>query len=244
MRAYDRTVDFLNAVEGNDVKSVSALLENSDGIDFSVKNAFGLGVVHIAARKGYSCIMRLFLATTHFDFNEATVRRNAQSRSGWRPIHYTRDNETTKLLLGDIRGRVNVNAQTASGRTALYIAAYDNNPERLKLFLADGRIGVNVREHKTGYTSLHVAVYYGFLEVAKLLIADERTDTNAAKKDNGLTPLHIAVSKGHLEVAKLLIADQRTDINAVRKDNGLTPLHIAINKHRHEIVKLLSPMRV
>ena len=71
---------FLGAVENGDVKSVEAFLD-TDGVDFSAKNAYGMGATHIAADRGFEAIMRLFLATNHFDFNEATESDIVQSSS-------------------------------------------------------------------------------------------------------------------------------------------------------------------
>ena len=76
MSPYDRTSAFLEAVEGGDVESVAALL-NIGGVDYGVKNVYGMCVVHIVAQNGSADIMRLFLSSSNFDFNEIRARNEA-----------------------------------------------------------------------------------------------------------------------------------------------------------------------
>ena len=237
MSPYDRTSAFLEAVEGGDVESVAALL-NIGGVDYGVKNVHGMGVVHIVAQNGSADIMRLFLSSSNFDFNEIRARSEA-SKPGWTALHYARDVQTLRLLLGDVRGRVNVGVRDARGFTALAIAVRNKDIERVKLFLADGRIDVNIGAHDTGYNALHIAICGGYLEAVKLLIAYKRTDINAARTDSGWTALHHApASDGRTDILKVLIENAGVNVNA-RSKTGVTPLRIAACKGYAESVKIL-----
>ena len=90
----------------------------------------------------------------------------------------------------------------------VYIAAWKNQPELLRLLVARGA-DVN-QAKKNGKTPCYIACYNGHLEVVRLLV-ELGADVNQAD-DDGYTPCYIACRYGHLDVVHLLL------------DNGANPM--------------------
>ncbi len=135
-----------------------------------------------------------------------------------------------------LRGGAIDDALNAEGRTALYIAARDNDIAKVNELIAAGA-DVNKAKTSDGVSPLYIACHNGHIQVVKLLVSDSRTDVNATKKDSS-TPLYIACQNGYTEIVKLLVSDSRTDVNASMTDSS-TPLYVASQKGYTEIVKLL-----
>ncbi len=128
-------------------------------------------------------------------------------------------------------------ALNADGRTALLIAARDNNLAKVKELLAAGA-DVNKSKTNDGITPLYAASQNGHTEVVKTLLSNSRTDVNKENTKYGTTPLYIASQYGHAEIVKLLLSDSRIDVNKATHD-GCTALFVASQDGHAKIVKLL-----
>lgn len=131
----------------------------------------------------------------------------------------------------------NVNA-SAAGRTPVYIATKEKQPELVKLLAAHGAdlnmvcitsLGIN--------TPLHAACQIGNMELLRALM-DSRIELNTAKPADGITPLHQAARDGQLEVVKALAfhgadLDRRTSV-------GMTAVHFAASLGHVEMVRFLA----
>ena len=118
-------------------------------------------------------------------------------------------------------------------RTALHVAALNNNTEFAKLLLERGA-EIDVRD-ESNKTPLHAAAFNNSTEAAKLLL--ERGAKIEAKDVSNNTPLHHAAFKNSTEAVKLLL-ERGAEIDARDVSNN-TPLHAAAKNNSTEAVKLL-----
>lgn len=101
----------------------------------------------------------------------------------------------------------------------IWIAAADNNIEKVKEYLQSPNLTPNSRD-QNGYTPIHAAVEYAHLDLLKYLI-DHGGDINV-KDSDGDTPLHACEQ---VSVAEKLV-ELGADINA-KNDEDQTPLEKA-----------------
>lgn len=118
------------------------------------------------------------------------------------------------LLLSVARGRVDVNAETVKGETALYLACVSNHPACVKALLTHEATDPN-RTDSRKRTPVLAACLAGAAEsLAALLALGDRIDVNTAC-DDGRTPLFAACVDGRTACAKALLdgAGDRLDVN-------------------------------
>lgn len=126
-------------------------------------------------------------------------------------------NIQNRLALDDIRVPIyaadDIDATDKYGRTALMLAAGNNNPDMVRLLLENGADAD--REDSHGLTALWMAVDNDYLNVAKELIDAK---ANLEIGDNyDRTPLYIAVQRRLPRMVKLLV-DAGADVDALDKD--------------------------
>lgn len=129
--------------------------------------------------------------------------------------------------------KVDVNAATADGRTALTIAASMAKPELVRHLLASGAAVAPPQEQ---VTPLAAAIRAGSLDTAKLVM-EAGADPNRPDP-NGKTPLILAVLGGHDELVEMLL-EKGADPNGRNARDGTTPLMWAANTGRRSYVELL-----
>lgn len=135
-----------------------------------------------------------------------------------------------------IAARVDVDAKTHDGYTALHITAMNGNTELAKLLIAAG--AALETKNEVGDAPLHVASS-SYLEIVKLFI-NERANPNAQGRE-GLTPLHIAAQAEEVQgysIAKFLL-DSGADVN-VEDNKNCTALDVAMEAGRPLIANLLA----
>ncbi|KAH6908060.1 hypothetical protein BKA70DRAFT_1427290 [Coprinopsis sp. MPI-PUGE-AT-0042] len=124
-----------------------------------------------------------------------------------------------------------VNERTNGGRSALSLAAWQNDAVMAERLLKLDGIEVNLQD-AYGETALMHAAGSGSAAVVKVLLLDPRIDIQKRNK-KGETALHCAldrgISDGHTESALQLIATPAIDINAA-DNRGRIPLVMA---HMH-----------
>jgi ankyrin repeat protein len=130
--------------------------------------------------------------------------------------------------------KVNVNAKTSDGTTALHWAAHHNNADLVDRLI---RAGADVNaKNEFGSTPLWEAVSeLGTAVVEKLLKAG--ADANHLGPD-GMTPLMMVARTTNLEGARLLL-DHGADVNAKEQQKNQTALMGAAAQSLPEMVRLL-----
>ncbi len=149
-------------------------------------------------------------------------------------------------------GRVNVDAQSMDGDTALMAAVQIENPEIINLLMAFG--ATPAIRNNAGLAPLHIAARKGNLRVVQALLSGSQTNVNIQSKTGetplcytdspviascllarranpnkgdkaGNTPLHRAILTENWELADILL-QKGADIN-IENDDGFTPINVA-----------------
>ncbi|KAH6908058.1 hypothetical protein BKA70DRAFT_1483308, partial [Coprinopsis sp. MPI-PUGE-AT-0042] len=120
-----------------------------------------------------------------------------------------------------------VNERTKRGRSALSLAAWQNDDAMVELLLKLDKIDVNLQDDD-GNTAIMLAAGRGCAAAVKVLLLDPRIDIHK-RNEEGETAVHCALARGtrgHTEAALHLIATPGVDINAAN-NYGHTPLMVA-----------------
>ena len=105
-------------------------------------------------------------------------------------------NRVFKLLLD--HPRIDLEAQSANGSTALMMAAFKRNKRAVNAMLAKG-----AQVNRKGWTPLHFAAAAGDLDIMHILL--EHHAYIDAGSPSGLTPLMLAAREGMEDAVKLLL---------------------------------------
>ncbi len=168
-------------------------------------------------------------------FTTGSIKMNIKNRNHKEFIKLTTaieqgDIATAKLI---IKSGIDVNMQTANGRTALMLASKHGQAEIVKILLEKGA-DIATRNN-FGWTALMIASHKGQVEIVKILL--ENAADIESRDDLGLTALMIASQAGHTETVKILL-EKGADVNA-EDDDEITALKFARQEGHTEIVKIL-----
>ena len=144
---------------------------------------------------------------------------NAKNKAEKTPLMLAVEGDIIKALLD---AGVKVNAVDSKGDTALHLACYYGNTERVELLLSAQDIDFNV-QNNAGKTPLMLASEISIIKA--LLTAGAKVN---AVDSNGDTALHRACDDGEREKVELLLSAQGIDFN-VQNNAGKTPLMLAYN---------------
>ena len=128
---------------------------------------------------------------------------------------------------------VDVNAESADGRTALSLAAGIGHEPMVRRLL---KAGAGLDTASGAVTALTEALRAGSHEVVTLLL-ERGADPDRAGR-GGRTPLILAALEGDETLVRLLL-DKGADANGRNPQDGTTALMWAANSGRKEIVELL-----
>lgn len=128
-----------------------------------------------------------------------------------------------------VQNGANVNVQSLSGFTPLYMAAQENHDAVVRLLLQNGANQSLATED--GFTPLAVALQQGHDRVVAILLE------NDTKGKVRLPALHIAAKKDDCKAAALLLQSEHNP--DVTSKSGFTPLHIAAHYGNENIAVLL-----
>ncbi|MDR3055492.1 MAG: ankyrin repeat domain-containing protein [Zoogloeaceae bacterium] len=147
------------------------------------------------------------------------------------------DEMMTAVKLGDrsavvelLNRGMDVNTSDIEGNTLLMLAARENHPELVALFIGQ-RAKINAR-NMHGDSALRLAAYAG-----RLVIVQRLVEAGAQIEMEGWTPLIYAAFNGHTEVVEYLLA-QGANLNAV-SESGMTALMAAARGGYTDLAKRL-----
>lgn len=155
------------------------------------------------------------------------------AKDGYTPLMSAAESgmlDKVSLILSE---KVDVNAVTADGRTALTVAASRAKPELVRRLLASG---AKAEPEEGQVTPLAESIRAGSPESAKLLI-EAGAKLNRPDTD-GRTPLTLAVLAGQDELLEMLLG-QGADPNARNAKDGTTALMWAANIGRKSYIEML-----
>ena len=243
------------AKEGN-LETVKMLLGN--GAEINATNSKGRTALHNASMKGHKALvaylldhgadvnhadrygMTSILLAVHFGFTEIAqllIDRGADlqcRRRGWAPIHLSHDQpEMTRCLL---RNGADVNGIGKQDYTPLYIAAFNDCPEVVKVLLLYKPNLEITHIDENDRTALTVATERGKTEVVRLLL-EAGADINHRSGQNKF-PLQFAVAENREDTLRILMKyDPKVDLV---DNDGNTALHCINSRTSVSIAKILD----
>lgn len=135
----------------------------------------------------------------------------------------------TLLKLPDI----DINAQSAEGRTPLHLAARYGHLDVLKTLIEQP--GIDINAQSVNGSTLHLAIRHGHMDIVMVLLIDH--EALQVSDYQGWTPLHGAIDQGHIDIANLLL-DNGADVDTINV-HGDTPLAAAAQDGQEELVEKL-----
>ena len=117
-------------------------------------------------------------------------------------------------------------------------AIYGNQPECVRMLLADERTDPNQKE-SDNMPPLQVAILRRNSEIARLLLENKRVNINTRSSITGWTALALAIYEGDTEIAQQLLVRPEVDVNVNDAPLHLTPLHMALFVRDFNFLKML-----
>jgi len=117
----------------------------------------------------------------------------------------------------------------------VYIYAYDDDIDNLRLALDYGNNSIDWYMTQRGSTALHAAASEGHTACIGLLL-DRGADIES-KNIDGWTALHVAINQDHIDCINVLL-NRGADIECVTNE-GFTTLHLALVSRNIDCICLL-----
>ncbi|CAK9293553.1 unnamed protein product [Gordionus sp. m RMFG-2023] len=217
------------ACENGHSDVVDELMANKAYVN--IKSKLGITPLHLAALNGYdqlcaTLIKKYGASIMSFSLNKKT------------PLHLAAQAGQVAVCdeLLKLGGRPNLFDTT--GHAPIHLAAENNHPNVVKLFLLNKPILVKLAT-QAGNTCAHIAAIKGSIDVIRELMKfDLKVVTEYRNKDTLSTPLHLAAEGGHIAIIKLLI-EAGASPKEENKD-GYTPLHLAAKYGRTQVLQTLT----
>lgn len=214
----------IREIKDRDLRGVKCLLE--EGADIEVCNLKGQTPLHVACEVGDRSIVSYLL--------EQNANPVATANEGWTPLMYAATNKTS-LVAQELLKYIpapQINAQNASGQTALHIAAEKGNLFPLNILLEKGADPTSVDQK--GNLPLHAAANSGNMPIFMKVL--EKTGEPNQPNQEEETPLHILMKHGRVP-PKEHLGKFNPDIP---NKNGDYPLHLAIKNSISGAIELLE----
>ncbi|PVD37114.1 hypothetical protein C0Q70_04109 [Pomacea canaliculata] len=187
------------------------------GCDVTIANKNGQTASHMAARSGYSSLLKLLLSKGA-DFN-------AQDDAGDTPLHDAiSKSETSAAEVIISWPKLDIRRRNKKGFPPLHFTALRDEPAITELLLKKDRTIVD-EQKDDGFTPLHVCAFNDHHGVMRILIEKGRAMLDKRNNENQ-TPLHVACHQGYFNSVQLLV-EKGADVNS-RDSTSNTPLHLAL----------------
>lgn len=212
------------ACERADMKSIRTLLEHGANPNIIDREGFS-PFLSVLSSECFKVNDRYEMATLMM--MQGKVDLNHCTEQGWTPIYLaTRWNDIRILeLLFSNMPNFDINTREYNGKTALYLAAFDQNVSVVRYLLEKGA-DISIAEGIGGSNPIHVACTLDDLDALTSLLSFDCSRAIIARTVAGQTPLHLTALYSHPRLAAAILAH---DINPdITNGEGQTPLVIAI----------------
>ncbi|XP_027850754.2 serine/threonine-protein phosphatase 6 regulatory ankyrin repeat subunit A isoform X2 [Aphis gossypii] len=216
------------AAERGYLKVCDALLTHKAFINS--KSRVGWTALHLAAMNGFADLCRFLIHDHNAVIDILTLRKQT-------PLHLAASAgqlEVCRLLL-DLGA--NIDATDDQGQKPIHIAAQNNFPEVVHLFLQQHPQLV-LASTKNGNTCAHIAAMQGSVTVIiELMKFDKNGVISARNRITEATPLQLAAEGGHAQVVKVLVraGASCSDENKA----GFTAVHLAAQNGHLPVLEVL-----
>lgn len=197
------------------------------------RNIRGRSVTHVAAAKSQVAAMVKVLQMTNF------AHLNVLDEDSRSPLGVAVESGQVASVLALLALRADIELRSATGQTALHLAAIRGHPEITQAI-------VNMKAHleaetvyygRPGHRPLTIACSEGRDKIVRLLV-EYRADMEA-RTFTGAASLHVAAWTGHAEAAAALLAG-KAEVNITTQDAfERTPLSLALMNGHSATVGLL-----
>ena len=227
-----------SAVSEGQYDNVNKYIE--EGLDINTKYDNGLTMIHLAAEKGQTEIIRLL------DKLGANIE-DTPDNYDWMPIHAAAQfgqSEAVRVL-----NQLGANIEKyASIYNPVLLAAKHNNTQVVRtLHQLGADLNVNTKIDKNdnddnGFTAAHHAVKNNNIELLRVLV-ELGVNINVMNivEDYGQTPIQLAINQKNIKILKLLFEEYNIDIN-IQNNFKKTPIRTAADCGHLEILRLLRDL--
>ena len=219
VRSEERKAQLLEAIQKRDAESAQRLLASDAGLGCT-RNAQGVSALMLARYMNLRPVTEAILAThPGLDLFEAATFG---------------DLARLQILLDN--GKVEVNARSGDGGTALHFACFFAQPQCARELIQRGADLNAVAAAFGNVQPLHSAAAGRSIEIMRMLL-EGGADPNQ-KQNQGWTVLHSAAQHGDVEMAGLLLR-HGADVHS-KSENGQTALDLARAGGHAEVASLLE----
>eukprot|EP00794_Sanderia_malayensis_P004801 gene4801-5428_t len=195
----------------------------------NAKTKIGLTAAHLAGASGYCDIVDMLVRKYNASLDVVAINKRT-------PLHLAALNGQLEMVGKLLELKADPNSTDANGYTPLHVAAEDNHPQVVRMFINHSP-SLIFQANKDGNTCAHIAAANGSLKVMKALVQCDKTSVNTRNKRNYETPMHLAASGGHYDLMQFLM-EKGGSLEDEDKE-GMTPLHLCAKYgHRNMIESL------
>jgi ankyrin repeat protein len=221
------------AVNGNNLKRVKALIEKDPSLVNSVERNTGYTPLHYAIQNRNAAMVK-YLLSKKADVNKPN---RYQQTPLYFAVTYTYNKDGLKVLDLLLAAKPKIDQATNYGYTALMYAAQYRRPGVVEKLL---KAGADVNKMtRAKQTVLHLACQSGNAPAVKLLLASKNLTSFDDVDSSGGTPLYYACNSGNAEIVKALLKKGAKADRVVRNSYQPTPLFGAARVGNAEMVKAL-----
>eukprot|EP01029_Cantina_marsupialis_P000063 TRINITY_DN10067_c0_g1_i1.p1 TRINITY_DN10067_c0_g1~~TRINITY_DN10067_c0_g1_i1.p1 ORF type:complete len:374 (+),score=115.68 TRINITY_DN10067_c0_g1_i1:114-1235(+) len=205
-----------NAISTNNAELVQIMLENN--ADLVAEDDSGRMPLLFALEKGMTNVCEIIITALKKKSNWLRLACDSKDKRGRSCFHFAVAYPQILSSLLDSDADINTK-QDSTEFTPLMFAAYQNQPESIKLLLQKGAVAKE--SNKKGKTALMLACEEGNTECIKNLL-DFDKDLSLQVDNEGNTAAHWAFMMGHEEDGKVLL-EACPEVQSIKNNTEQTP---------------------
>lgn len=194
------------------------------------KTRVGRTALHLAAMNGFAELCRFLVQDHNAVIDILTLRKQT-------PLHLAAAAGQLKVCTLLLELGASIDATDDQGQKPIHVAAQNNFPEVVKLFLQQ-HPSLVMACTKGGNTCAHIAAMQGSVRVIEELMKFDRTGVISTRnRITEATPLQLAAEGGHAEVVKVLV---RAGASCTEENKtGFTAVHLAAQNGHLAVLEVM-----